>query len=169
MQPSQIASSPPSPTPTPARNTHLHSPPRFHPPTPCPSIHPPPSPILHWPGPPPPLPPPPPCSELTGDDGEGPYGAGGLQLQSGQEAVGGLAAALGLQGLPQAAPRLVGRALGLHGVSQDLLPQARPPRLHQQLTLRGRAGCQSGAQNIRQLAQFGKGFVGGWGGCLKSK
>lgn len=76
-------------------------------------------------------------SELPGDDGEGPYGAGGLQLQGRQEAVGGLAGVLSLQGLAEAAPRLVGRAVELDRVTQDLLPQVDTPGFHQQPALVG--------------------------------
>lgn len=46
-------------------------------------------------------------SKLPGNDGEGPDGTKGLQIQSCQEAVGGLAGAQTLQGLAQAAPRLM--------------------------------------------------------------
>lgn len=46
-------------------------------------------------------------SELPGNDGEGPDGTKSLQIQSCQEAVGRLAGAQTLQGLAQAAPRLM--------------------------------------------------------------
>lgn len=45
--------------------------------------------------------------KFPGDDGEGPDGAGSFQFQGCQEAVWGLAGAPRLQGLAQAAPRLV--------------------------------------------------------------
>lgn len=77
-------------------------------------------------------------SQLPGDDGEGPHGAGCLQVQCRQEAVWRLSAAAGLQRLPQATPRLVGRAVELDGVSQDLLAQVDTPTFHQQTTLDGR-------------------------------
>lgn len=75
-------------------------------------------------------------SELSGDDGEGPDWTGGLQLQGGQEAVWGATGALRLQRLPQAAPGLVGRAVELHCVSQDLLAQVDAAGPHQQAALR---------------------------------
>uniref|UniRef100_A0A8C7XL69 Calmodulin 2a (phosphorylase kinase, delta) n=1 Tax=Oryzias sinensis TaxID=183150 RepID=A0A8C7XL69_9TELE len=74
-------------------------------------------------------------SELSGDDGEGPDGAGGLQLQGRQEAVWSLAGAQSLQSLAQAAPRLVGRAVELNRVPQHLLGQVGASRVHQQTTL----------------------------------
>lgn len=56
-------------------------------------------------------------SELSGDDGEGQHWAAGLQLEGGEKAVdSSLALALGFQHLAQALPRLVARALPLHGV-----------------------------------------------------
>lgn len=56
-------------------------------------------------------------SKLPGDDGEGPDGAGGLELQGCQEAVWGLAGAPRLQGLAQAAPRLVRGAVDLNRIA----------------------------------------------------
>lgn len=64
-------------------------------------------------------------SEHSRDDGKGHGGAAGLQLQGGQEALGGRCiVALSLQDLPQPVPHLVGRGVDLHGVSKDLLGQA---------------------------------------------
>lgn len=74
-------------------------------------------------------------SELPGDDGEGPDWTGGLQLQSSQEAVWGVTGALGLQRLPQATPGLVGRAVELNCISQDLLAQVDAAGPHQQAAL----------------------------------
>lgn len=74
-------------------------------------------------------------SELSRNDGEGPDWTGGLQLQRSQEAVWGVAGALGLQRLPQAAPGLVGRAVELNRISQDLLTQVDAAGPHQQAAL----------------------------------
>lgn len=74
-------------------------------------------------------------SELPGDDGEGPDWTGGLQLQSSQEAVGGVTRALCLQRLPQTTPCLVGRAVELNRISQDLLAQVNTAGPHQQAAL----------------------------------
>lgn len=79
-------------------------------------------------------------SELPGDDGEGPDRAGRLQLQGGQEAVGGLAGAPRLQGLAQAAPCLVGCAVDLNCITQDLLAEMDTPGFHQKPALDGQMG-----------------------------
>lgn len=79
-------------------------------------------------------------SELSGDDGEGPNGAGRLQLQRSQEAVWSLAAAQSLQGFAQPAPRLVGGAVDLNRVPQDLLTQVDTPSFDQQTTLKTQNG-----------------------------
>lgn len=75
-------------------------------------------------------------SQLSGDSGEGAEGAGGLQLQGGQEAVGGLAAAQSLQGLTQAAPRFMRGAVDLHRIPQNLLSQVDTPSSDQQTALK---------------------------------
>lgn len=74
-------------------------------------------------------------SEFPGDDGKGPYGAGGLQVQGCQEAVRGLAAAASLQGLAQAAPRFVRGAVDLNRITKDLLPEVGASRFDQQTAL----------------------------------
>ena len=70
-------------------------------------------------------------SELPGDDGEGPDGAGSLQIQGCQEAVWGLAGVPRLQSLAQTAPRLVWGAVDLHSITQDLLPKVDTPSFYQ--------------------------------------
>lgn len=79
-------------------------------------------------------------SQLPGNDGEGPDRTGSLQVQSCQEAVGGLAGALRLQGLAQTAPRLVGRTVDLDCIAEDLLPEVDASGFDQQPTLGGHAG-----------------------------
>lgn len=74
-------------------------------------------------------------SQLPGDDGERSDGAAGLQLQGRQEAVRGLAGAQSLQGLAQPAPRFMGRAVDLNGITQDLLPEVDVAPSHQQSAL----------------------------------
>lgn len=75
--------------------------------------------------------------KLPRDDGEGPDGTGGLQLQGGQETFRGLAGAQWLQGLAQTAPRLVGGAVDLNGITQNLLSQVHPLSFYQQTALHG--------------------------------
>lgn len=74
-------------------------------------------------------------SQLPGNYGEGSNGTTSFQLQSRQEAVGCLAGAPRLQGLAQAAPRLVGSTVDLNCITQDLLPEVDSPRIHQQTAL----------------------------------
>lgn len=75
------------------------------------------------------------ASEFPGNDAEGPDRAGRLQVQGRKEAVRGPAGPPGLQGLPQTAPRLVGRAVDLDRIVEDLLSQVDPSGFDQQSAL----------------------------------
>lgn len=90
-----------------------------------------------------------PLSQFSGDDAEGSDGTGGLQVQGRQKTLWGLAGVQSLQGLTQTTPGLVGGAVDLNCVTQNLLPELNASCFHQQTALDG--GRREGENDLASI------------------